>query len=188
MKKLLNNKLFYFTPFFLLIVSCFFVGARGNVYEWGSLLFSQGFEYAFNNPNVDYYSTNNIFFNIIILSVIPLILFFKSKKWFFFSSTVFLIFNLWMVSINCICTHNDGYLVDNGDCIDNYLLDSRFSKILLWDDYLSQMRENPFLLMIEFNAGTVYENWDNGKKKFEAQIYVGKFNGYLGNGANLEIS
>ena len=96
-----------------------FVSARGNVWEWLRIALVQGVDVALNNPKVDYYSSNNIILNVILLIAFPLLYWLKGKKKSFIYVCVVIGFNLWMLSIDCLCIHNQGRLFDNGDCILN---------------------------------------------------------------------
>ena len=170
-----NRKKLYYILYLLLIISCFFVGARGNVYEWIALIFSHGFDYAFNNPKVDWYSDNNIFLNIIILSIVPLILWFKSKRSSIVATIITLCFNVWMIAINCNCPYNNGYLVDGGYCFGNtgYGDTIHYSKLDI-DSFWGKLKVDEDL----FFTGIVYDNWPNGKKRLEFHVWSGFIEGY----------
>ena len=164
---------------FLLIVilfsTCFFIGPRGNLYEWLKILFIDGLDIAFNNPKVDWYSDNNILLNFIILLIIPSLLWFTQKKPPVKSLLIIIVFNLWMISINCFCPHNDGYLIDGGDCFIDF---EGYGKRV----HVSALNNNNGRIHPKggstYWTGVAYDNWTNGNIKLEAHFHIGYLNGF----------
>ena len=164
----------HFLLFIILIITCFFVGPRGNSYEWLKILFTDGFDVALNNPEVDWYSENNIFFNLIILSIIPILIWVVYRKPPIKSLSGIIIFNVWMISINCFCPYNDGYLVDGGDCFtdfEGYGERVHLSKIADAKEIYPKGESSWW-------TGIVYDNWTNGNIRLEAHVHMGDLYGF----------
>ena len=176
MKDLINiyKRNIHFLLVITLITTCFFVGSRGNVYEWLKILFTDGFHVALNNPKVDWYSENNILLNLITLSIIPILLWFIYRKPPIKTLSIIIIFNIWMISINCFCPYNYGYLIDGGDCFTDF---EGYGKRV----HVSELEDDGDIHPkgeSKYWSGVVYDNWTNSNIRLEAHVHIGALYGF----------